>query len=168
MAHYRTVKQLSLTDAAYIAGLIDGEGTVTLARKHRGENRQLAVSISSTERPLLQHVLDVTGAGKITGKRTAQHHHSPGFTYAVYNRQALSLLEQISPFLKSYKAKRSSLILQEYVALTPRNGKYPPILYLQRVAFERRLLAIKPNGQTVRGRQPDTRLDAMGNSSPKT
>jgi hypothetical protein len=33
---------LSKTDAAYIAGLIDGEGTVTLTRKHRNENRQIA------------------------------------------------------------------------------------------------------------------------------
>jgi hypothetical protein len=46
MARYRTVKQLSPTDAAYIAGLIDGEGTVTLSRKHRDENRQLVVSIT--------------------------------------------------------------------------------------------------------------------------
>jgi hypothetical protein len=40
---------LSITGAAYIAGLIDGEGTVTLTRKHANENRQLAISISSTE-----------------------------------------------------------------------------------------------------------------------
>lgn len=39
------------TDAAYIAGLIDGEGTVTLTRKHRNENRQLCVSISAPASP---------------------------------------------------------------------------------------------------------------------
>jgi hypothetical protein len=145
MARYRTVRQLSPTDAAYIAGLVDGEGTVTLTRKHRGENRQLAVSISNTEKPLLEHVLKITGAGKITGKRTQQHHHSPSFTYAVYNRQALKLLKQIAPFLKTYKARRSKLILREYLVLTPRNGKYSPALRLNRLDFETRLLAIKPN-----------------------
>jgi hypothetical protein len=31
--------------AAYIAGLIDGEGTITLTRLHAGENRRLVVSI---------------------------------------------------------------------------------------------------------------------------
>jgi hypothetical protein len=36
---------LRTIDAAYIAGLIDGEGTITLSRKHRNENRQLAISI---------------------------------------------------------------------------------------------------------------------------
>jgi len=32
MATYKTVNPLNGIDAAYIAGLIDGEGTITLAR----------------------------------------------------------------------------------------------------------------------------------------
>lgn len=68
MAAYRTVRTLSATDAAYIAGLIDGEGTVTLTRKHLNENHQLAVSISisNTDLSLLHYVRDAIGAGKIT------------------------------------------------------------------------------------------------------
>ena len=54
--------------AAYLAGLIDGEGTITLIRKHSNENRQLSLSISSTERPSLDYVLSIVGAGKITRK----------------------------------------------------------------------------------------------------
>ena len=64
------VKLQDQTDAAYIAGLIDGEGTVILTRRHRSENRQLVVSISNTDRPLLEYVLDTVAAGKITGNRT--------------------------------------------------------------------------------------------------
>ena len=41
MNRYRTVKQLDPPEAAYIAGLVDGEGTVTLTTMHRGENRRL-------------------------------------------------------------------------------------------------------------------------------
>ena len=62
MASYRTVNPLSPTDTAYIAGLIDGEGTVTLCRKHRNENHQLAISISNTEIELLDYVLEAIGA----------------------------------------------------------------------------------------------------------
>jgi len=47
---YRTVKSLAPVDAAYMAGLIDGEGTVTLSRRHRNDQRQLVVSIANTER----------------------------------------------------------------------------------------------------------------------
>ena len=115
---YRTVKALSPVDAAYMAGLIDGEGTVTLSRRHRTDQRQLVVSIANTERGLLEWTLDTVGAGKITGKRTSSPLHSPSFTYSIANRQALQLLEQIAPYLRSYKATRTQLILQNYISLT--------------------------------------------------
>lgn len=118
------VTALSLPNAAYIAGLIDGEGTITLPRKHRNENRQLAVSISNTEKSLLNFVLETIGAGKITGKRTTRPHHTLIFTYALYNRQALNLLKQIQPYLRTYKSERSALMLRDYLNLTQRIGKY--------------------------------------------
>ena len=49
MSSYRQVSSLSPTDAAYVAGIIDGEATITLSRKHAGESRQLVISISNTE-----------------------------------------------------------------------------------------------------------------------
>lgn len=143
MTTYKTVSKLSKIDAAYIAGLVDGEGTVTLCRKHKNENRQLAVSISNTEREVLQYVLQRVGAGKITGKKTAKSHHTPSFTYAIYNRQALNLLEQLNPYLRTYKKQRAHLILMNYLKLTPRNGKYGNELLAYRHAFEEALLGIR-------------------------
>ena len=136
---------LSDTDAAYIAGLVDGEGTVTLTRKHKDENRQLAISISSTEIALLEFVRSATGVGKITNKKSSSSLHSPSFAYAVYNRQALALLAQIQPYLKSYKRKRADLILQEYVAMTPRNGKYSDELVTLKASFEKAVMSFKAN-----------------------
>jgi hypothetical protein len=133
---------LSARDAAYLAGLVDGEGTISLTRLHRGQNRQLAVSISSTERPLLEWVASTTRVGKITRKRTSQPHHAPGFTYAVANRQALALLEQVVPYLRSYKLGRAQLVLAHYLPLTPRNGKYDDALRIARAEFERRFADI--------------------------
>ena len=78
-----SIKRLTSSEAAYIAGIIDGEGTVTLTRTHRGENRRPIVSIRSTELPLLQYVRDVIGAGRITSKARARTHHSPSFAYCV-------------------------------------------------------------------------------------
>ncbi len=144
MNAYMNAAHLAVTDAAYIAGLIDGEGTITLTRKHRNENRQLAITISNTERPLLEYVIETIGAGKITGKRTTSERHRPSFTYTIYNRQALNLLAQIHPYLKTYKAIRSSIILENYLALTPRNGKYTADKQQLRAEFEKRVLATKP------------------------
>jgi len=143
METYHTVAGLSRVDAAYLAGIVDGEGTVTLTRKHRNENRQPAVTISNTERSLLEYVREVVGAGKITGKRTANKRHTPSYCFAIYNRQALALLEQIHPYLRTYKRKRSSIILRDYLLVTPRNGRYSEEQRLARARFEGTLLAIK-------------------------
>ncbi len=77
MPAYREVRLLSVAEAAYLAGLIDGEGTVTLSRKHAGDMRQLVVSISNTELPILEFALLSIGAGKLTNKGTSKAHHSP-------------------------------------------------------------------------------------------
>ena len=146
--HITTYKQnnvLTAPEAAYIAGLIDGEGTVTLTRKHKNENRQLCISISSTEINLLDFVLTTSGVVKITNKQVRKSHHTHSYTYAVYNRQALTLLEQTLPFLKSYKHYRAALILNNYLSVTPRNGKYNDEILARKSKFERAVLAIKAN-----------------------
>lgn len=145
MANYRSIRILSKEDAAYIAGLVDGEGTITLTRKHRNENRQICVAISSTERNMLEFVKSVTGVGKITSKKTTQDHHKTSYAYYVSNRQALGLIEQIFPYLRSYKKKRAALVLKDYLRLTPRNGKYTPGMTQERNAFIRSVLALKAN-----------------------
>jgi len=135
MANYKKINILSSSEAAYIAGLIDGEGTISLTRKHRNENRQLVMSISNNERCLLEYVLNASGVGKITSKKTYQAQHKPGFAYSVSNRQALSLLEQVVNYLQSYKKARAELVLDKYVKLTPRNGKYSVELANKREQF---------------------------------
>lgn len=145
MNSHKQARQLTKTEAAYIAGLIDGEGTITLIRKHKNEHRQLSLSISSTEIALLEFVKSATGVGKITTKRTSKSHHTPSFTYAVYNRQALIIVEQVLSFLKSYKRERAELILSNYLTLTPRNGKYSDDLLARKNEFEKAVLSLKSN-----------------------
>ena len=69
MACPRVTNQLDTACAAYIAGLVDGEGTITLSRIHRNDWRPLVVSISNNELPILRFVLAATGADKLTSKR---------------------------------------------------------------------------------------------------
>jgi hypothetical protein len=131
---YKKLKPLSKSDKAYIAGLIDGEGTITLTRIHRNEHRQLCISISST------------GIGKVTNKRKSKPHHAQSFCYSVYNRQALGLLKEICADLKSYKRKRADLILETYLEVTPRNGKYNLDILKKKREFERKVMGLKPSG----------------------
>lgn len=143
------MKTLSEVEAAYIAGIIDGEGTITLTRTHRGENRRPVVSISSTELPLLTYIRSVIGAGRITGKVRSQAHHSPSYTYYITSRQALTLLARVRPFLRTYKFKRACLLVEEYQSVTPRNGRYTEELRAARVQLENRFFAISTRAGTT-------------------
>lgn len=157
---------LPAREAAYIAGLIDGEGTITLTRLHAGEGRRPVVSISNNDWALLKFVQASVGAGKITGKRSASERHAPSFTWQLTSRQALELLEQVVPFLRTYKADRARLALDRYLAVTSRNGRYPPADLARRHAFEATFLALLPQPSTSRGIAPTTvagqRSNAIG------
>lgn len=148
MAQYRCANILAPIEAAYLAGLIDGEGTITLSRRHRADHRQLVITISSTERNILAYVRKIVGTGYITNKRTYSVNHTPSVTYVITNRQALSVLQQIAPYLKSYKVDRAKLILADYVRLTPRNGRYTSPQLNEREAFITRFLELRPNQWT--------------------
>jgi len=141
------VRKLSVAQAAYLAGLVDGEGTVTLTRRHVRERRQLVVSVCSTEPQLLQWILSAFCAGKITRKRVVSARHATAFTYSVSNRQALHLLAEIHPYLQSYKRERAALALDHYVRLTPRNGRYSEAIDRARQTFELQFLELKARGR---------------------
>lgn len=137
----RQVTALVPETCAYIAGLIDGEGTITLTREHRSENRRLVVSIANTELALLDFVRRAVGAGRVTRKRVTSDAHTPSFAYRITSRQAVALLRQILPHLRSCKARRAQLAVTRYIAVTPRNGRYTAELREERRAFEEEFLA---------------------------
>lgn len=149
---YHKLKSLSNEQAAYLAGIIDGEGTVTLTRRNIYRHRYLTVTVSNCELPLLEYIIDVTGVGKITTKRVYNPKHSPGYTYQVYSRQALDILRIILPYLQTYKKERAHLVLEEYLKLTPRNGKYTDQMIVDRRMFIDHFFSIIPqNAKTRRG-----------------
>jgi len=139
---YGKLRRLNSVEAAYIAGLIDGEGTIALSHRTKNEYRRLEVAISNTDFKLLRQVKSSVGAGQIARKRPRNKRHAMGYTYRICNRQAFNLLIQISSYLKTYKRKRAELVLKNYIKLTPRNGKYSPRLLEQRKKFIKAFFSI--------------------------
>ena len=140
---YKKVKQLTPTQAAYLAGLIDGEGTVALTRMYKGGHRRVGITISNTELPMLQWVLEAVGVGQITNKRVYKKEWTPSYAYQAYSQQALDILDQVVPYLMTYKKKRAELVLRDYKRLTPRNGKYSMGVLGQREKFVEMFFNIK-------------------------
>jgi hypothetical protein len=139
----RTVRTLTDAEAGYVAGIVDGEGTVSLVRHHGGERRRPVVSVANTEYDLLLYLKTCIGAGRITRKCIAKDHHTPSFVFAIYSRQALELLRQIVPHLRTHKRARAELLLRRYLVVTPRNGRYTPELLTARAAFEAEFFTIR-------------------------
>ena len=141
---YAKVNKLKPTEAAYIAGIIDGEGTVTLSVKQKGGTRHLAVTVSGTELSLIKYLPRVIGAGRITNKKVYKLNHAQAYTYAIYSRQAIDLLIQVLPYLQTYKAKRAAFALDQYISVTPRNGRYTSEQKIAIDKFVENFFAIMP------------------------
>jgi hypothetical protein len=128
--------QLSDIEAAYAAGILDGEGSICLSRVHSSRWPSPTVSVASTDRELLDWLRSRVG-GTIIQKRTYQPQHSRSYDWKLTDRRALSFLEIVRPFLViQRKIKRADLLLKDYLACTPRNGRYT----VEMVARKRELI----------------------------
>ena len=140
---YQTVKRLSAVDAAYLAGIIDGEGTIALTRRNIRERRHAAITIANTDLDMLKWVKNAVGVGNISSKRTYNEKWTPSYVYNVACQQALSILKQVTPHLKTGKRERARLLLESYTAVTARNGKYTEEQLRKRAELEKKFFAIK-------------------------
>lgn len=126
-------------EASYIAGIIDGEGSITLTRMHENEFRRPLVSIASTDKDLLIYLKTLTG-GLITNKKNYKpEKHKNSFTLSIKKKEdVFKTLIYITPFLKiQQKKKRAEWILEQYDQVTPRNGKYSVDLLEAKFLFEK-------------------------------
>ena len=81
MAKPKLIAVLAPETCAYVAGLIDGEETMTLRRGHSSENRRLVGSIANTELALPANQparLDRCRAGTAAMGRRPLRRHCPG------------------------------------------------------------------------------------------
>lgn len=131
-------------DLAYLAGLVDGEGTITLDRTaNPNAFRAPMLSISSTDRELVEAAAAILGVGSVQTKSRTRvpDHHRTGYEYRVKRHAALGAIALLRPYLRHpEKIRRANLLLGEYVVLTRRNGKYTEDERRAREDFERRFL----------------------------
>ena len=129
---------MEIWEASYIAGVIDGEGSITLTRMHENEHRRPVLTIASTDKELLIYIQSLTG-GIITSKRNYKPGvHKDSYTLSIKNKvEVLATLQCIHPFLRIERKKRRALwILERYELVTPRNGKYRPAMLKAKIEFE--------------------------------
>lgn len=135
---------MTLEEKSYLAGIIDGEGSIMLTKFHNNQNPAPCISIASVSLELLEWIKDKTGLGVIkTKKNYKPDKHQNSYTYIVRYNDAMNILEMIEPYLviKS-KRQRTSMIIKDYKSLTPRNGRYSSELFSAKTEFHKRFMAL--------------------------
>lgn len=122
---------------SYAAGLIDGEGTITLVKNASNEKRAPIVSVASTTKELVDYMQRQFGGHVITLRRNMKVGHKQAYDWKVSRDNAIEVIRQVLPYMhEPEKIRRGRLILNQYKIVTPRNGKYTEEMNKLREAFE--------------------------------
>ena len=97
-------RQMSSTEAAWLAGFIDGEGTVCSYRGGRGGKYQSWIlSVTNTNLASLEYCRAITGVGSVRSKRrhNVPEHWKQSYQWQVTaQREIIDVLRQIVGFLQ--------------------------------------------------------------------
>jgi hypothetical protein len=112
------------TELAHAAGLFDGEGSISLVRQNNNRSHSPQVAVASNDYEVLEWLQNRFG-GSIVTKQPRKSTHSVSYDWRLTDRRALLFLQLIRPYLViERKIRRIDLLLNDYVACTPRNGRY--------------------------------------------
>ena len=111
-------------EKAYLAGIVDGEGTVTLMKHHKNETPTPYVSVANNNLGLLQWIKNRIG-GTICTKKKRLPHHNDSYAWSARQDRAIRLLNDIKSYL-IIKKPQADLITEQYKSVTHRSGKYTP------------------------------------------
>ena len=98
------LNSLSKIDAAYIAGIVDGEGCIGIYRtgghKRKDAARlSLRLTVGSTYKPLLNWLRSTTGIGGVCVHSSGGERNKPSWEWQARGRQAVELLFQLVPYV---------------------------------------------------------------------
>lgn len=120
----------------YISGFFDADGYITLLRPGKGRNKTLYVGFTNVEKDILleiqsfvQNELGIKGF--ITTKKSKNENHSDSHELKYVYNNALKVIEMIETYHPK-KQHRKKVVIEQYIRLTPRNGKYTEEMKIER------------------------------------
>lgn len=122
----------------YMAGLMDGEGTIGISRSNKGDPfRSPYVSVTSTTIELVEWLKETYG-GYISVQKVYQEHHKQSWCWKLQKKDLLmEMLNGVLPYMKEpEKIRRGRLLTERYDLVTVRNGKYKPDQVIAKLSFE--------------------------------
>jgi hypothetical protein len=106
----KTIKELSETDKAYLAGIMDGEGAIYISRKKdptmkAGYGYRMVLGVANTDLPLMNWLVEATGLGTVKPRKRHSPKHKQAYDWYLWSIQAYQFLKAISPYLKQKKQR---------------------------------------------------------------
>lgn len=102
--------EMSPTQRAYLAGIIDGEGSLVFSMKN-GRSIECVISIGNTNLEVLEWVKSTTGLGTIHTAKRYQLSHKPAWQYKCTHGGATSVCASVVEFL-IIKRQQARLMLE--------------------------------------------------------
>lgn len=106
--------------AAYFAGLIDGDGSITLG--HRSGKYMPLVSITNTDDKLIAAAMETFPGGVIRTRNRRTERWKAAHEARWRYRSALAILDHVLPFLIC--KREAAILVLSWRTLVRRNGKY--------------------------------------------
>jgi hypothetical protein len=110
-----TRKEYTVAQAAYMAGLMDGEGTFFIGNYSNTRNGffQTVLKVTSTDKCMIQWIYNIFGGwmSEYTSKQRAKNCKSPVFTWACTGERLTHICEIILPYLTA-KIRQAEILIE--------------------------------------------------------
>lgn len=93
------VNEMTVAQAAYLAGLVDGEGSIVAAKRNSEGRTTWRLQVANTQTNLLEWCIEVTGVGTIVTSNRFNPKHQTGHWWQCYSWNAYDVLRQIAPYM---------------------------------------------------------------------
>jgi hypothetical protein len=110
-----TTKQMLPTEAAWLAGFFDGEGSLGVYNRRNRKGGKVfpsyVLSVPNTYKPALEKCKQLTTAGNVCNKPYTQENHKPQWVWRVYSqRNVIDVLTQLLPYLVIKREKAEEML----------------------------------------------------------
>ncbi len=148
--------------AAYLAGIIDGEGTITIQKRRAGRPGCIPhVSIANTCHPLLVKCMEIGGVvGHICRKKRSKPQHKESYVLHWRCNAALAIVSMVIPYLLVKKPQADLLLTWKQVVIP--NGKYTPKQLSRRDALVAAIHRLNQRGSGAVGIETESRSLSLG------
>lgn len=109
-----TANELTVAQASYIAGLVDGEGSIMLIGRRGG--CALRLTVSNNVYSVMEWLTSTLGVGVIVRRLPNNKKHATSYTYQINSHGANSIIQQIRPHMV-IKARQADLAMEAYRGL---------------------------------------------------